>query len=285
LNGSAHAMQARQWSASAGRPIWCLPPHFFSPPSPLSEFRSTSAPPSAPRQPTTAGPHTTLPLSLASSSAPIRFDSIPRPASCGREVQAEPARQWQVRPAPAPAPALLSAYLTGFSSPPSRSCAAAGGDEAQGRRRRGRGEEEERVAGGGREQALGGGLLPALHAFLAHSLPRCRRPLQALRGAPPSRLIHLVLCSSRARRMILGWFVVGRSIDWVLHWRSWTMWPPPRDRCGWINCLMHFYLSTHSSWLLVPCAEVHGAGVPDPWLGVHRAGVPHPPIPRREGNP
>jgi hypothetical protein len=35
----------------------------------------------------------------------------------------------------------------------------------------------------------------------------------------------------------------------------------------------------------VPCAEVHGAGVPDPWLGVHRPGVRHPPIPRREGNP
>lgn len=33
----------------------------------------------------------------------------------------------------------------------------------------------------------------------------------------------------------------------------------------------------------MPRAEVHGAGVPNSWIGIHRAGVPHPAVPRREG--
>ena len=76
----------------------------------------------------------------------------------------------------------VSPHLTGGAVCPC-SCPAAGGGEA-GRRRRGR---EERIAGGGREQEVGGEVLPAVHALLAHALPRRRRPLQALRGTSTSR--------------------------------------------------------------------------------------------------
>jgi len=77
-----------------------------------------------------------------------------------------------------------------FSSPSYCSYAAVRG-EAQLRRWQRRRRVEEHVAGGGREQALGGGLHPALNALLAHALPRRRCPLEVLRGAPLCH--HLVL--------------------------------------------------------------------------------------------
>jgi hypothetical protein len=87
--------------------------------------------------------------------------------------------------------------------PSSCSCAAAGGWEAQKRRRW---RKEERVAGRGREQALGGSVLPALHALLAHAVPRHRRPIQALRGTSldPSDLKHHFWFLSPRRCFIRG---------------------------------------------------------------------------------
>ena len=107
------------------------------------------------------------------------------------------------------------------------SCAEAGGageaQEWRRRRRRRRGGEEKRVASGGREQAVGGGVLPALHALLAHALPRRRRPLQALRGTSSSSayLIHLIV----KELLVSGtfeilWSVCSWKRDWILEPRT-----------------------------------------------------------------
>lgn len=130
--------------------------------------------------------------SLPHSPAPrrVRFDPLlldRRPAAGASEISLPMAGASRaLRRAPPVASAHHVPDPGSLSS--SNSCAAAGGGgEAQGRRRRRRRKrgEEERVACRGREQALGGGLLPSLHALLAHALPRHRRPLQALRGTPP----------------------------------------------------------------------------------------------------
>lgn len=80
------------------------------------------------------------------------------------------------------------------------------------------------MAGRGREQAVGGGLLPALHALLVDAMPRNRRPVQALRGAslsqlPAPRSIHLIsstvsgCCRLDARSMPRSASFLGERLD------------------------------------------------------------------------
>ena len=101
----------------------------------------------------------------------------------------EPARQWQVRPTPvlprvlplAPvratdrvvlSPPLAAVRLSGAGPKPRGAAdARAGGTRGHGWPRTG--------------AIAGGGLLPVLKALLAHVLPRCHHPNQALQGTPP----------------------------------------------------------------------------------------------------
>ena len=75
--------------------------------------------------------------------------------------------------------------------------------------------------------------------------------------------------------LVIGSCFIGRVLDRIC-WISavFLEWSGLADKL--LNYLRH-------SWIFVPCAEVHGAGVPYSRIGVHRAGVPHPPLPRREG--
>lgn len=136
---------------------------------PSSQRRGQSAANSPERQWTACHPSAQPPLH-------------PSAANSNREAASGGIGQWQVSPTPARPMAPLDVVPTPHRSLSSCSCAASGGGEAQERRRR---VGEEPVACGGREQAVGGDVLPALHALLAHALPRRRHPLQALRGIYP----------------------------------------------------------------------------------------------------
>lgn len=127
------------------------------------------------------------------------------------------------------------------------------------------------------EQEMGGDVLPSLHAFLAHPLPRNRRSLQTLRSTLSLSLsLHFYVLSLFFTVYFFGFCVIWRKSLWVLIWafeelefrgdfwvlcrKIWflferslqTLWSPPYSLSLHFNTLSLFF-TVYGLFFLVVC--------------------------------